>query len=265
MHLVTPLISFIVNNPEITKKELEQISVITGGAASIGKTLINRLIEKAGKYIFFQEGYGMTEMSPLSHLLNPSTKNEKIGSCGTPIPSTWSKIIDIKTGESLPAHKNGEICVKGPQVMKGYFNNEEATRNTIDPDGWLHTGDIGYYDDDKCFYIVDRLKELIKVRGFQVSPSELEDTLRKHPEVDDVAVIGIPDEEAGELPRAYIVRKSENLSEDVVNGYLKPILAYYKQLKGGIVFVKAIPKAPSGKILRRELIQEYKKQNNIPS
>lgn len=104
----------------------------------------------------------MTELSPLSHILNPSSRHTKIGSCGRGVPSTWSKIIDTETGNTLGSNRRGELLVKGPQVMKGYFKNEEATRNTIDSDGWLHTGDIAYYDDDGFFYIVDRLKELIK-------------------------------------------------------------------------------------------------------
>ena len=143
--------------------------------------------------------------------------------------------------------------------MKGYYKNEEATRNTIDPDGWLHTGDIGYYDEDDCLYIVDRLKELIKVKGFQVAPSELENLLRNHPNVEDVAVIGVPDNEWGEAPRAYIVKKKNtDLEENDVQDFIKNQVTSYKQLRGGVEFLEAIPKAPSGKILRRELMSEYK-------
>ena len=148
--------------------------------------------------------------------------------------------------------------------MKGYYNNEKATKDTIDSDGWLHTGDIGYYDSDDCLFIVDRLKELIKVKGFQVAPSELEDLLRSHPKVEDVAVIGIPDQEWGELPRAYLVtRKGADLSEDEVHNYIKNEVTSYKQLRGGIEFIEAVPKAPSGKILRRELLQEYKSKRGL--
>jgi len=151
--------------------------------------------------------------------------------------------------------------VKGPQVMKGYYNNDEATRNTIDTEGWLHTGDIAYYDEEGYFYIVDRLKELIKVKGFQVAPSELEDILRKHDKVQDVAIIGVPNVASGEAPRAYVVKKDESLTEEEIHDYLKPQIASFKQLKGGIEFRKTIPKAPSGKILRRELVEEYRKDN----
>ncbi|CAL8108950.1 unnamed protein product [Orchesella dallaii] len=260
MHLVTPLISHMVNSDDYSAKEMESCHTIVGAAAPIGHVLINRILEKAGRYIFFAEGYGMTELSPLSHILNPSSRHTKIGSCGTGVPATWSKIIDLETGETLPANSRGELLVKGPQVMKGYFRNEEATKNTIDPDGWLHTGDIAHYDEDGFFYIVDRLKELIKVKGFQVAPSELEDILRKHEKVDDVAVIGVPHDESGEAPRAYIVPKTDKISEAEINAYLKPLVASFKQLKGGIEFRKEIPKAPSGKILRRELAEEYRKR-----
>ena len=146
--------------------------------------------------------------------------------------------------------------------MKGYYNNDMATGETIDSDGWLHTGDIGYYDEDLDFYIVDRLKELIKVKGYQVAPSEIEDILRKHPSIADVAVIGVPNEELGEAPRAYIIPKKTMEAEDV-HSYLKDKVAGFKQLKGGVEFVESIPKAPSGKILRRELMQSYRQTKGL--
>jgi 4-coumarate--CoA ligase len=145
------------------------------------------------------------------------------------------------------------------QIMKGYFHNDEATRNTIDSQGWLHTGDVAYYDEEGFFYIVDRLKELVKVKGFQVAPSELEDILRKHDKIEDVAIIGVPHEESGEAPRAYItVKKGQSLEEEEVHDYLRPKVAKFKQLKGGVEFRETIPKAPSGKILRRELMEDYR-------
>ena len=136
--------------------------------------------------------------------------------------------------------------------MKGYLNNEEATRSTL-KDGWLHSGDIGYYDQSHRFYIVDRLKELIKVKGFQVAPAELEDLLRLNSKVQDVAVIGVPHERFGEVPRAYVVRASEGVTEAELHEFLNAEVAEFKQLRGGLEFIKQIPKSPSGKILRREL------------
>jgi acyl-CoA synthetase (AMP-forming)/AMP-acid ligase II len=263
LHLVPPLVSFIANSPEFGAKELAGTDTILASAAPIGSSLVNRVLEKAGKYLFFQEGYGMTELSPVSHIMCPEAKNTKVGSCGTPISNTLTKIVHTETGKTLGRNERGELCVKGRQVMKGYYKNEEATRNTIDSDGWLHTGDIAYYDDDGYCYIVDRLKELIKVKGFQVAPSELEDLLRELPGVSDVAVIGVPHEEWGELPRAYIVRKDGSLNDDQVNGHLAGKVTSFKQLRGGIEYVEAIPKAPSGKILRRELIKNYREKHGI--
>ena len=152
--------------------------------------------------------------------------------------------------------------------MTGYYKNDEATKSTIDSDGWIHTGDIAYYDDDDCLYIVDRLKELIKVKGFQVAPSELENLLRNHPKVEDVAVIGIPDTKWGEVPRAYIVPNNKDaaaksLREEEVQDFMKNQVTDYKQLRGGVEFIQDIPKASSGKILRRELLSMYKLQKGI--
>ncbi|ODM98582.1 4-coumarate--CoA ligase 2 [Orchesella cincta] len=257
VHLVPPLIAFMANSPDVTKNEFVSIRAIMGGAAPIGEALITRLLEKAGKYFFFQEGYGMTEMSPVSHILPGYTKNTKIGSTGVILPGTQCKIVDPSTGAALGANQRGEICVKGPQNMKGYFKNDKATAETIDSEGWLHTGDIGLFDEGECFWIVDRMKELIKVKGLQVAPSELEDMLRTHPDVADVAVIGIPDERAGELPRAYIVRKKETLSENEVKEFIAEKVSDHKKLAGGVEFLPAIPKAASGKILRRELKALY--------
>ncbi|OXA41756.1 probable 4-coumarate--CoA ligase 3 [Folsomia candida] len=260
LHLVTPLISHIANSDNYGAKELESAHTIAGGAAPIGQALISQLLDKAGKHFLFQEGYGMTELSPVSHVLLPGTNNTKIGSCGSPIPGTITKIIDLE-GNSLKRNERGEILVKGPQVMLGYYKNPEATKNTIDSDGWLHTGDIAYYDDEGDMFIVDRLKELIKVQGFQVAPSELEDLLRQNEKVEDVAVIGVSDVQTGEAPRAYIVKKPQvKLTEDEVHHYLKDLVSKHKYLKGGIEFRESIPKAPSGKILRRELSDEYKKK-----
>jgi len=254
--LVTPIIAFLAHTPLLTAKDFDSVHCVQAGAAPVGTALINKLFEKAGKKLFFQEMYGLTELSPASHVMNPSKGNTKLGSCGTVIPGTLGKVIDLDSGKCLGPMEKGEICVRGPQVMKGYFKNEEATKNCI-VNGWFHTGDIGYYDEDGCFYIVDRLKELIKVKGLQVAPAELEDILRQVPDVVDVAVIGIPHEVWGELPRAYIVRKSDSLTENNIHIFLHGKISKHKELKGGIEFVSIIPKAASGKILRRELKADY--------
>jgi acyl-CoA synthetase (AMP-forming)/AMP-acid ligase II len=177
---------------------------------------------------------------------------------------TAVKVVDVGTGKSLKRNMNGELCVKGPQVMKGYFNNPEATEAMIDRDGWLHTGDWGYYDDDNDFFVVDRIKDIIKVKGFQVSPTELENLLKTHPKIGDAAIIGVPDSRAGELPRAYVVPKPGiTLSEDELHEFLKSKVAAFKQLNGGIEFVDQIPRNATGKILRKNLLSSYKQNHNI--
>merc|ERR1712029_330206 len=157
--------------------------------------------------------------------------------------------------------KRGELWIRGPQAMKGYVDNPKATAETITADGWLRTGDIAYYDDKERFYIVDRLKELIKVHGFQVPPAELEDLIRSHSGVSDVAVIGVDDPKFGQVPKAYVVPKpcpdqagTESITEQEVHDFVSQRVTDYKRLRGGVEFIKSIPKNPSGKILRRELV-----------
>jgi len=180
--------------------------------------------------------------------------NNKHGSLGVLLPNLRCKVVDVETGENLGHGQDGEICVKGPTVMKGYLNNPEATAQTIDSDGWLHTGDIGHYDEDEHFYIVDRVKELIKYNGYQVPPAELEALLISHPDIEDAAVIGIPNLEVGELPMAFVVRKANaTLTEKDVEIFVDENVAPYKKLRGGVEFIDEIPKSLSGKILRREL------------
>ncbi|KAK8743688.1 hypothetical protein OTU49_001211, partial [Cherax quadricarinatus] len=253
LHSVPPVVSFLAHHPLVKPEHLSHTHTVSSGAAPAGSTLINNFIKKFGSEIIFQEGYGMTETSPVTHLTPKD--NHVVGSIGVVIPNTMAKIIDISTGEAIgPNEGEGELCIKGPQVMKGYFRNEEETRNTIDEDGWLHTGDIAKADANDNVFIVDRLKELIKVKGLQVAPAELEDVIRKHPHVADVAVIGLPHERSGEVPRAYVVLvPGSNVSEKAIADYVADEVAPHKQLSGGVKFVDTIPKSPTGKILRREL------------
>jgi acyl-CoA synthetase (AMP-forming)/AMP-acid ligase II len=206
-------------------------------------------------------GFGLTELSPVSHVCRRE-KLETEGIIGSPLPMTASKIIDVETGKSLGRNINGELCVKGPQVMKGYLNNPEATKAMIDKDGWLHTGDWGYYDDENDFFVVDRIKDIIKVKGFQVSPTELENLLKTHPNIADVAVIGVPDSRAGELPRAYVVPKpGVTVTEQELNDFMKDKVAAFKQLNGGVEILDAIPRNPTGKILRKDLLSSFKEKH----
>ena len=170
------------------------------------------------------------------------------------MPFLEAKVIDQETGEILGPKGVGEVCIRGQFIMKGYKDNPQATEDMIDPDGWLHTGDIGYYDEDEWLFIVDRIKELVRYKGMQVSPSELEHLLLTHPEIVDAAVIGLQGEMAGELPRAYVVRSpGSDLNEQQVVDFVNSQVASCKKLRGGVIFLSAIPKLASGKILRRQL------------
>jgi acyl-CoA synthetase (AMP-forming)/AMP-acid ligase II len=179
------------------------------------------------------------------------------GSVGLTAPNTQTRIVDLGTGVDLGPRERGEVWVRGPQVMKGYLNHPEATADMIDRDGWLHTGDVGYMDEDGYLYIVDRVKELIKYKGLQVAPAELEALLLTHPAVADAAVIPQPDEEAGEIPRAFVVQKAP-VSEGELMEFVAEHVAPHKRIRQ-LEFVDAIPKSASGKILRRVLIEQSRR------
>jgi len=252
LHLVPPLVSFLATNPAVKSQHLESVNAVTGGAAPFGPTLLQQFTDKIGKKVDFREGFGMSESSPLT-ICQPNEDNLRVsGSCGEPVANTIAKIVDTETGEILGKGERGEICVSGPQVMLGYKNNPSATAETI-KDGWLMTGDVAEVDENGQFFIVDRLKELIKVKGLQVSPSELEDLIRRHPGVLDVAVIGVPDERDGECPRAYVIRKNKNVLEQSIVDWVAEKAAPHKKLTQGVMFVDSLPKNQTGKILRREL------------
>ena len=192
------------------------------------------------------QGYGLTETSPVSHATPPG--QFKPGSIGVTVSNTEIRVVDPETGADLDRNEDGEIWIRGPQVMQGYLNKPEATKITIDEDGWLHTGDIGHVDDDDHFYIVDRLKELIKYKGFQVPPAELEGLLLTHPDVADAAVIPIPDEEAGETPQGLCRAQARHEADpDEIMAFVAGHVAHYKQIRL-IEIVAEIPKSASGKI-----------------
>lgn len=205
----------------------------------------------------FLQGYGLTETSPLVALNLPGNKNA--ASIGCPASNTQIKVISLedKQFKGLGPNQKGEICVRGPQSMLGYFKNPKATEEMV-VDGWIRTGDLGHYDEEGFFYITDRLKELIKVKGFQVPPAELEELLRSHPHVQDAAVVGTSHESYGEVPRGFIVkRQGVDVSEKEIQEFVAEKVATYKQLRGGVLFLESIPKNASGKILRRDLKQKY--------
>jgi acyl-CoA synthetase (AMP-forming)/AMP-acid ligase II len=244
-----PMVVALAKHPVVDNYDLSSLRLIFSGAAPLSAELAAECGARLGCEVV--QGYGMTELSPVSHA-TPSGMF-KPGSVGVTAPNTETNIVDPFTQALLGVDEDGEVWVRGPQVMKGYWNNESATKNTIDDDGWLHTGDIGHIDADGHLYIVDRLKELIKYKGFQVPPAELEALLLTHPQIADAAVIGIPDDEAGEIPAAYVVLKpGQDATAADIQSFVAEQVANYKQVRK-LTFVDAIPKSASGKILRRVL------------
>ncbi|XP_060531258.1 uncharacterized protein LOC132704933 [Cylas formicarius] len=261
MVVAPPLISFLTNYPNVKDEYLKSLKFVLTGAAPLSKEDEERFLKKTGPDTFISQGYGLTECPSIALVTKGASKrNENArGSVGIPHANTQIKVVavDDPTGTPLGPNQNGEIFARGPQMMKGYLNNPEATKNAF-VDGWLKTGDIGYYDEDGLLYVCDRLKELIKVSGFQVAPAELEAVLRDYPAVEDAAVIGVPHERYGEVPRAYVVPKNgSKLCPVELNNYFMEKVAKYKRLMGGIEITHTIPKSASGKILRKELKMQY--------
>ena len=251
-HVVPPIVLALAKHPIVDNYNLSSLKTIFSGAAPLGEDLTLECMARVGCSI--RQGYGMTETSPVTHSSPGDPLKIKYGSVGVLAPNTESKIIDLESGEAVDAGQKGEVCVRGPQIMKGYLNKPEATANTIDRDGWLHTGDIGYVDQDGQFFIVDRAKELIKYKGFQVPPAELEAVLLTHPCIADAAVIPCCDDEAGEVPKAVVVLKAETDAAAIME-FVAERVAPYKRIRH-LEFVDQIPKSPSGKILRRVLVDK---------
>ncbi|KAJ8755490.1 hypothetical protein K2173_019288 [Erythroxylum novogranatense] len=253
--MVPPIVLAIAKSDETDKYDLSSVRILKSGAAPLGKELEDTVRTKFPNATLGQ-GYGMTEAGPVLAMCLAFAKEPfdiKPGSCGTVVRNAEMKIVDPETGASLPRNQPGEFCIRGDQIMKGYLNDPEATSRTIDKRGWLHTGDIGYIDDDDELFIVDRLKELIKYKGYQVPPAELEAMLIAHPDISDAAVVAMKDEASGEVPVAFVVRsKNSQITEDEIKQYISKQVVFYKRLKK-VFFIEAIPKAPSGKILRKVL------------
>ncbi|XP_077286210.1 luciferin 4-monooxygenase-like isoform X2 [Arctopsyche grandis] len=249
--LVPPLLVFLAKHPLVDKYNLSSLKELWCGAAPLAKETQIAVQKRIGvKRI--QQGYGMTETTLA--VLHNGNSEVKPGSCGLVVPGTTAKVVDLQTGESLGPYKEGELCFKGPLMMLGYVGDTASTQNIYDSEGWLHTGDVGYFDKDQYFYVVDRIKELIKYKGFQVPPAEIEAILLECSAVRDVGVVGLPDERAGELPIAFVViQPGAKVTEKDLIKFVADRVSVPKQLHGGVRFVKEIPKNPSGKILRREL------------
>ena len=241
--------------PGVSNHDLSSLKWAFFGAAPMSPEMQNRIQDVMGFPIL--QGYGLTETSPLANADFIEPDRVRLGSIGPAASDTEQKVVDLESGtEEVAFGEPGELLIRGPQVMKGYYDNPEATAETITDDGWLHTGDIVRMDPDGYVWILDRKKELIKYKGFQVPPAELEGLLLEHPAIADAAVIGKADEESGEIPKAFVVRKQgEEVSDQDIMSFVAGKVATFKQIRE-VEFIDAIPKNPSGKILRRTLIEQ---------
>jgi acyl-CoA synthetase (AMP-forming)/AMP-acid ligase II len=266
--VLSALLIRLVNDPVAAKYDLPFVQQFNTGAAPLAKEIIDKLAKRF-PHIRIRQAWGMTESCSALTLTPPADQTyDRAHTVGKVVPETVIKIIDPEyTGEGekiLGIGQSGEVLAKGPQVTMGYYNRPEATAETYDKDGFLHTGDIGFMDQDGFLMIHDRLKEMIKVKGVGVAPAELEDLLLGHPLVTDTAVIGVPDDYAGEVPKAFVVlADSSKANSDTT----KTLLEFVKQRKsrpkwlaGGIEFVSAVPKSASGKVLRRVLRDQEKER-----
>ncbi|WP_100501925.1 4-coumarate--CoA ligase family protein [Geodermatophilus chilensis] len=261
-----PIVLALAKHPLVDQYDLSSLTSILSGAAPLDEQLAlaaeNRLRKGADSGVTVAQGYGMTELSPVSHTTpdlgaeppGAAAGSVPKGSVGFAVPNSECRLVDPATGQDAATGERGELWVRGPNVMKGYLNNPEATADTIDADGWLHTGDVAIVDENGCYTVVDRVKELIKYKGYQVAPAELEAVLIGHPEIADAAVIGVPDEESGEeLPKAFVVRApGSTLTQDAVIEYMAGKVAPHKKIRI-VEFIEAVPKSAAGKILRKEL------------
>ncbi|TKY84960.1 hypothetical protein EX895_006040 [Sporisorium graminicola] len=270
-YVVPPMLVLLAKDPRAKKYNLKSLKWVMSGAAPLGSEL-SLEVEAVHPGLLVTQGWGLSETSPTATFASPEEYHDHMGSCGRLLAGVEGRLVDddgndvgFEQGEN---GKPGEFWVRGPTIMKGYLNNKAATDDCITPDGWFKTGDIAIMKDG-FFWIVDRKKELIKYKGFQVPPAELEATLLSHPKIADVAVIGVQDKaQATELPRAYVVLKQEVAQKENAEDVAKEIIewtakkvANHKRLRGGVKVIEQIPKSPSGKILRRMLRDEAAKES----
>jgi len=257
LYIAPPIAVALAKHPVVDQFDISSVHTVFSGAAPLdGETA-----EIAGRRLNarMMQGYGMSELSPVSHAM-PFTRDDiPVSSVGTILPNITCKLVDTETGEEITATevdgrtRPGELWVKGPNVMLGYLNKPEATAETLDADGFLHTGDIAVYHEGGYFSIVDRVKELIKYKGYQIAPAELEALLLGHPKVQDAAVIGVLDDDKQEIPKAFVVATPDSaLTEEEVMSFVAANVAPHKKIRR-VEFIEAIPKSTSGKILRKDL------------
>ena len=250
-NVVPPIILALAKHPAVTKYDVSSLRMIFSGAAPLGRELAQACSERL--HIKVVQGYGLTETSPVTHYHPHDGDIEKHESVGPPAANTECRLVDPLTEQDVAAGERGELWIRGPQVMKGYFKKPEATAMCMTPDGWFKTGDVAVVDENGWFAIVDRVKELIKYKGLQVAPAELEAVLLSHTDIADAAVIPVPDDDAGEIPKAFVVARAPLTAEEVMR-FVAERVSPYKKVRQ-VEFVDAIPKSPSGKILRRLLVE----------
>ncbi|KAB8221506.1 hypothetical protein BDV33DRAFT_170598 [Aspergillus novoparasiticus] len=269
---VPPIIIRLLTDPIVSQYDLSHVKTFSSGAAPISGEILQKL-QARFPWTGFKQGYGMTESCSCITAHPPEKQTyEYAQRAGILVANTEVKILDTQNGRELGYGEEGEILARGPQVVMGYLGNEKATRETFDPDGWLHTGDVGYMDQEGFLVITDRIKEMIKVKGIGVSPAELEDLLLGHPQVDDAAVTSVPDDYSGEKPKAYVVvkaaAKSRLATGDGVESVGRELIEYVKAKKVRhkwiveVEFMDEIPKSASGKILRRVLRDRERKRGS---
>jgi len=251
--LVPPIVLALAKHPAVDTVDLSSLEHVLTGAAPLDAGIARAAAERLGCNVL--QGYGLTESSPVLSAPTRDPAAARPASTGPIVPNTEILIRDVASGDALGSDQDGEILARGPQVMAGYLDDPEANAITLEPDGWLHTGDIGHVDADGFLYVVDRLKELIKYRGFQVPPAELEALLVRHPDVMDAAVIPAPDANAGEIPKAFVVTApGAEITEGQVMSYVSERVPSYKKVRR-VEFIEEIPRSLSGKILRRVLVE----------
>jgi acyl-CoA synthetase (AMP-forming)/AMP-acid ligase II len=252
--VVPPIVLALAKNPVVDRYRLDRLRTLYSGAAPLRENVAMSASARVGCQVL--QGYGLTETSPVAHAVRATAYGLETVGVGQPVPNTEVKVIDVATGAELGPNEEGEICVRGPQVMRGYLHQPEATAAMLDAEGWLHTGDVGFAAEDGSFFIVDRLKELIKYKGMQIAPAELEAVLLEHPAVADAAVIPLPHDEAGQVPKAFVVLKGDATAEQIMD-HVAARVAPFKKVRQ-LEVISQIPRSPSGKILRRVLVEREK-------
>lgn len=255
-NIVPPILLALAKHPVVASYDLSQLKYLFSGAAPLGAELASACQERLG--LMVRQGYGLTETSPVTHFHPMDDSRVVLDSVGPSAPNTECRLVDTATGLDCEPGERGELWIRGPQVMKGYFNKPEATAACMTSDGWFKTGDVAVVDELGWYKIVDRVKELIKYKGLQVAPAELEALLLGHPAIADAAVIPVPDPDAGEIPKAFVVLRAP-LTADQVMAFIAERVSSYKKVRQ-VEFVDAIPKSPSGKILRRVLVEQERRR-----